>query len=215
MTTVAAPYDAEVEYLESTGATTYMLLPLVWSSTTNVEVTWQRVNRASQSIFGCRNSINNTVHVALRHDRNNDSLSRLTFLNYVSTVFGDWWSGAAIQQRKETVIIDYPSLTLTYSLGTKTISAFDNGHRNNTTALFGLGNSTGNGLYYSSNVRIFSFKASDSTGDLYDLQPVRFTNELGQTEGAMYDRVSGQIFRNASTGAFGFGTDIAGGGINV
>ena len=48
-----------------------------------------------------------------------------------------------------------------------------------------------------------------------DMIPVRFTNELGQSEGAMYDRVSGQLFRNSGTGAFGFGTDIAGGGINV
>lgn len=47
-----------------------------------------------------------------------------------------------------------------------------------------------------------------------DFVSVRFTNELGQSEGAMYDRVSGQLFRNAGTGAFGFGTDIAGGGIN-
>ncbi len=45
-----------------------------------------------------------------------------------------------------------------------------------------------------------------------DMIPVRFTNEAGQSEGAMYDRASKQLFRNAGTGAFGFGTDIAGGG---
>lgn len=42
---------------------------------------------------------------------------------------------------------------------------------------------------------------------LYDCVPVRFTNSLGQTEGAMYDRVSGQLFRNAGTGAFIIGPD--------
>lgn len=47
---------------------------------------------------------------------------------------------------------------------------------------------------------------------LADFIPVRFTNELGQSEGAMYDRVSGALFRNAGTGEFKFGTDIAGGG---
>lgn len=36
---------------------------------------------------------------------------------------------------------------------------------------------------------------------------VRFTNELGETEGAMYDRVSGQLYRNAGTGAFIIGPD--------
>lgn len=41
-----------------------------------------------------------------------------------------------------------------------------------------------------------------------DFQPVRFTNELGQSDGAMYDKVSGQLFRNAGTGSFLFGDDV-------
>jgi hypothetical protein len=184
-----------------------MLLHLVWSSTSHVEVTWQRINRAGQNVYGCRTAINNTAFIALHHERNNDNLSRVRFSNYVKTTYGDWWAGAAIQQRKETAIIDYPSLTMTYSLGTKTIPAFDGSQRNNTTALFGMGNSTGTGLYQASAVRIYSFKASDSTGDLYDLQPVRFLNENGQSEGAMYDKVSKQLFRNKGTGSFKIGPD--------
>ena len=35
-----------------------------------------------------------------------------------------------------------------------------------------------------------------------DIIAVRFTNEQGVSEGAMYDRVSGALFRNAGTGAF-------------
>ena len=50
-----------------------------------------------------------------------------------------------------------------------------------------------------------------------DLMPVRITNENGVSEGAMYDRVSGELFRNAGTGAFvigpdKLGTELAGGG---
>ena len=37
--------------------------------------------------------------------------------------------------------------------------------------------------------------------------PVRFTNEDGVSEGAMYDKVSGQLLRNAGTGAFIIGPD--------
>ncbi len=59
--------------------------------------------------------------------------------------------------------------------------------------------------------RIYFVKVYVSNALTLDLIPVRFTNELGQSEGAMYDRVSGQVFRNAGTGAFKFGTDIAGG----
>jgi hypothetical protein len=40
-----------------------------------------------------------------------------------------------------------------------------------------------------------------------DLISVRFTNEQGVSEGAMYDRVSGAMFRNAGTGAFTIGPD--------
>lgn len=41
-----------------------------------------------------------------------------------------------------------------------------------------------------------------------DMIPVRFTNELGQSEGAMYDKVSRQLFRNAGTGQFVIGPDV-------
>ena len=37
--------------------------------------------------------------------------------------------------------------------------------------------------------------------------PVRFTNEDGVSEGVMYDKVSGQLYRNAGTGAFIIGPD--------
>ena len=42
---------------------------------------------------------------------------------------------------------------------------------------------------------------------LFDAIPVRFTNENGVSEGAMFDRVSGKLFRNAGTGAFVIGPD--------
>ena len=40
-----------------------------------------------------------------------------------------------------------------------------------------------------------------------DLIPVRFTNENGQSEGAMYDKVTKQLFRNKGTGSFVIGPD--------
>ena len=42
---------------------------------------------------------------------------------------------------------------------------------------------------------------------LFDAIPVRFTNENGVSEGAMYDRVSGNLFRNAGTSSFIIGPD--------
>ena len=53
------------------------------------------------------------------------------------------------------------------------------------------------------------YNAKISVGDIVviDAIPVRFTNENDVSEGAMYDRVSGQLFRNAGTGAFIIGPD--------
>lgn len=62
------------------------------------------------------------------------------------------------------------------------------------------------------NMRHGRFTIYKNEVTVLDLVPVRFTNEQGVSEGAMYDRVSGQLFRNSGTGAFLFGTDIAGGG---
>lgn len=42
-----------------------------------------------------------------------------------------------------------------------------------------------------------------------DMIPVRFTNSNGQSEGAMYDRVSRKLFRNAGAGSFTIGPDVA------
>ena len=42
---------------------------------------------------------------------------------------------------------------------------------------------------------------------VHDLIPVRFTNEKDKPEGAMYDKVSGKLFRNQGTGKFIIGPD--------
>ena len=49
------------------------------------------------------------------------------------------------------------------------------------------------------------FEQDDSV--VRDFIPVRFTNEDGESEGAMFDKVSGQLFRNSGTGAFIVGPD--------
>ncbi len=41
-----------------------------------------------------------------------------------------------------------------------------------------------------------------------DLVPVRFTNEEGISEGALYDYISGKLFRNAGLGSFIIGPDL-------
>lgn len=66
---------------------------------------------------------------------------------------------------------------------------------------------TSSGANYKAKARVYECKIYDKDVLVRDFIPVRFTNELGQSEGAMYDRVSGQLFRNQGTGAFGYGND--------
>ena len=52
-------------------------------------------------------------------------------------------------------------------------------------------------------VRIFNFSIKGRCSMI----PVRFTNENGETEGALYDRISGQLLRSQGTGALIIGPD--------
>lgn len=94
------------------------------------------------------------------------------------------------------VATQYPTATVVYS-DTQTFGIFTKVVRSTTG---GFSNQ-----YYSA-AKISFYKLSTEFGEV-DMIPVRFTNENGISEGAMYDRVSGQLFRNAGTGAFVIGPD--------
>lgn len=55
--------------------------------------------------------------------------------------------------------------------------------------------------------RIYGFSVMSNGIPRLLFQPVRFTNENGQSEGAMYDRVSGKLFGNKGTDDFVLGPD--------
>ena len=57
-------------------------------------------------------------------------------------------------------------------------------------------------LWRGSKMRVYSCQMTDDGVLVRDFIPVRFTNEQSVSEGAMYERVSGALFRNAGTGAF-------------
>lgn len=84
------------------------------------------------------------------------------------------------------------------------------GSFNNTSKRIVLFNSSANyrTSAYDIGARFYSFAVWDRSGNLIlDLVPVRFTNGDGQSEGAMWDRVSGTLLRNCGTGAFTVGPD--------
>lgn len=55
--------------------------------------------------------------------------------------------------------------------------------------------------------RIYGWRVNRGESTIQECVPVRFTNENNQTEGAMYDKVTKQLFRNQGTGSFIVGPD--------
>ena len=60
----------------------------------------------------------------------------------------------------------------------------------------------------SSDTKIKWFKIWDGEELVLDLVPVRFTNSAGETDGGLYDRVSGRLLKNQGTGTFVVGPDV-------
>ena len=57
--------------------------------------------------------------------------------------------------------------------------------------------------------RIYRFSAWHQGELVEDLVPIRFLNENGEQEGAMYNRVTGELYRNQGSDAFVIGPDVA------
>ena len=69
--------------------------------------------------------------------------------------------------------------------------------------LFGLGLS-----YYTTFGRVYWVRFKVDGKVYYDMIPVRFVNELGYEEGALYDFISGELFRNSGSNNFIIGPDL-------
>lgn len=205
------PYDAEVEYIESTG-TQYIDTGVI----------------ADQDVLlVCSGKWTDTTTTTVKYAVTTPIKSRVVFgwlLNRRGTSFG--FGAVTNSMTAGFVDTDWHSVVLCstgdepyYEVdGTKTLLAV----QTSTTSLgkiflFGNGDTTNGSIFRLSFVMI----TSPSTGEvLIDLIPVRFTNELGQSEGAMYDRANPTVgmnpdgsprtdglYRNRGTGAFLYGHD--------
>lgn len=195
------PYDAEIEFLESTGGgtrlkTTYIDTGIHLTGGSSVEIRYRTTNTTLyySGIFSSRKFPI-------------DHATSYTLLGYDRFDYGGTGSTASWAQdtnvhtlliepidSKLSIVLDGKQLK---KVGLRTFTSAE------TTILFADRANVGFGgaIYY--------FKIWDESGKLiFDGIPVRFTNENGETEGAMYDKVSGKLFGNAGTGAFVLGSDI-------
>ena len=194
MTGKRLPYDAEVEYLESTG-TQYVDLGL--NSTTdkfyNFEISFALTAATSPIPFGyayggtARYGLWNTGTNWFVGANNNNSIdlgAKDTDLHHVLTDFG-----TSVEVDGNTLAIGGGSVRANIGLN-----------------LFARVNSaSGATSRILSKAKIFMFRIWDTGGNLLrDYIPVR-----KGTVGYLYDRVSGKLFGNAGTGDFVLGLDKA------
>ena len=188
------PYDAEVEYLESTG-TQYIDTGVIFKTQPRVVFDWLVTDGGDKDICGTKRAdagcflidiyLNNDPWLWYRYGTS--GLSGYASMNKPNV------NSRHTMDAGRKVLLDgvqILSLSGTYDFST-----------NSQTLLLFRGRT-----YHKA--RIYSFIVYDNEALVRDMIPVRFTNELGQSEGAMYDRVSEQLYRNQGTGVFPYGNDI-------
>ena len=178
------PYDAELEYLESTGA--YITLPIVVNKSTyvcieySVTKTYAEGGGADSRMFGVWQS---------------NATCALAFLNASNQIRHRWGqtNNANLNQTKGNRLRFTASGNTAknenLTLGTSVSTTIGNSFPDENFKLF----------HITHGARIYSAKIGN-----FDLIPVRVGNV-----GYMYDKVTGQLFGNSGTGSFILGPDVA------
>lgn len=191
------PYDAEVDYLESTG-TQWIDTGVYGAYNRGTEIDFALTSiQSEKGIFGCLGLPRQCIILAgdrLRYDLGSGSTSRYTQTTARRVVSYNPSSHVVTDSVYGVVRWDDPISEFSETPDTMTIFADKRDGTIISTSRI-------------ANMRLYGFRVWDSSVNLLDFIPVRFTNEQGVSEGAMYDRVSGALFRNVGTGAFTIGPD--------
>lgn len=193
---VKLPYDAEVEYLESSG-TQYIDTGILPDGTTKVELRGVFEYSAGTARFGSRAGA-----TSLQFDviTGSDNKVRIDF--GTGTYANSQWTVG--QHIVSAIIIDALTKKATIEYGgnidTHTYTSSFSSQSSYPLTLFAF-NNAGN-ILLASDMTVSSFRCWKSSVLIMDMIPVR----VGTT-GYMYDKVSGQLFSNAGTGSFILGND--------
>ena len=191
------PYDAEVEYLESTG-TEFINSMVMPSSTLTTEVEFSVVEGFS---FGTSSFMFGSYYSHAPMTTYSVALSSATKIRIPD--------GTGFSNSSSVPNMGTSKHLLSYRFGDATLDGVNcstlSGSIGETTPpirLFGRLRDSGTGSTITGKLRIYSFKLIDNSVTLLDLIPVR-----KGTVGYMYDKVSKQLFGNGGTGSFTLGPD--------
>lgn len=191
------PYDAEVEYLESSG-TQYINTGILPDDTTKVELKGEFKYNAATTRFGSRASASSLQYDVITGSENT---IRIDFGSGSSN--NTQWAVGKHVVTKITIDAPIKKATVEYE-GTTVSHTYNNtlnGQSSYPLTLFAF-NNAGN-ILLASDMTVSSFRCWKSDALVIDMIPVR----VGTT-GYMYDKVSKTLFGNAGTGNFVLGNDI-------
>lgn len=206
LTTRSAPYDAEIEYLESTGTQ--------WIDTQVV------ANRTNFKALVCLSLTSLTTQALLASSKTESGLFKRSYVLYYDDgnnllkmystfVNGTWDSNRCASVGQKTINTRY-NVEITLTNGNVTLTDLDSGIFSTKLAdtppnvTLGLGaNNNPDGILAPSFAKFYSCKLYSSGTLVRDFIPVR----VGQT-GYLYDRVSQTLFGNQGSGNFKLGKDI-------
>lgn len=173
------PYDAEVEYLQSTG-TQVIDSGIVGNLNTEVEVSFKTTSTMAKAIAGSRGDNTNDINLYV------DGSATMRFGNKSA-------SGSFSPNTAYTFIANKTAFTINGTA--KAINATNTFET--PTNLYIFGNQNGQGAFI-----LYYIKITKDGHLVRDFIPVR----VGQV-GYLYDKVSGQLFGNVGTGDFVLGND--------
>ena len=193
------PYDAEVEYIQS-GGSQWIDTLVTLTGDSKIEVDFIGLGMGNKAVFGADNG----------QTFQQGEIAIFWLHPYLEAISPSSNSSSAIIQPRPSYatntryVVSYDKTNLVVNGSSQTSGWYAD--YVGTRTLFIFATNRGSAVV-PSDMQLFSFKIYTGSTLVRDMVPVRFTNELGQPEGAMYDRVSGQLFRNAGTGAFTIGPD--------
>ena len=196
------PYDAEVEWLENTG-NQWIKTDFIPDQDSQVEFSFMNLNHDTSIynlwVSGTFSSKNNRNFFGVRITKSDSEIECFTTpvrLHYYGQNIG--------------IKLNAQFRDKTWTIGDVASDVASDFTCRASLPLFGMNYGTTSYDYQVSAPfigRIYSFKAWQNGTLVRDFIPVRFANEDGASEGAMFDKASGELYLNAGTGAFVIGPD--------
>jgi hypothetical protein len=203
-----------VEYLQGDGASGILVPYNIRNQYGTISLAYYNTDYTKSSyVFGQRliGGANNFAFT-LQHNRNQNRLFRQYSQFFVNPYNGgsQWYSSLENGQLTKlfTYSLDISTKTATWYNGSETVLTSSDFPESSNLGVFGVANAAGNGFYSYGVIKLLYFKIEQDGVMVYDLIPVRFLNEDGIWEGAMYDLVSEELFLNQGTGSFIIGPDL-------